>query len=64
MWKAVEPKRSCWAAELATATEVDRQVFPNIEVVMLVVRDAEGRCWRYCTFEEATRALEVEEVTG
>lgn len=45
------------------AGEVDRQVFENSKVVMLVVRDAEGKFWRYCDFEEATtRALQVEEV--
>ncbi len=62
-WRAVEPKRSCWSSELATATEVERQVFENSKIVMLVVRDAEGRCWQYCDFEGATtRAWQVEEV--
>ena len=63
-WQAVEPKRSCWVTELALAGEVDRQGFEDTKVMTLVVRDAESRYWRYCTFDGATRAMQVEEVTG
>jgi phage portal protein BeeE len=42
--------------------KLPQAVWPLMSQYVKIVRDAEGRCWRYCTFDGATRALQVEEV--